>query len=256
VIKELDENIQKYASDKVNARDIVRVANVIANKTITNLEQLNKTAREDPEEFVRKLQKISDKEKEIEGTRKKELNDLLLQIREDADIKLKETIEGLKIAHTTNLKSIVSSLNEEFSKKLIDQQLLEKNNRIDLLNKAIEPLLKAKESYDRHAEKNASKILFLIFFGPIILLFAIYFKIGWSKIEPWTFLLAFLTPITSYLYFALKKKELSIKTIWEDLKENRKTKYYTKHNFDIAQYDSLRKNIEDLKHDRKNKPNR
>jgi hypothetical protein len=256
VIKELDENIQKYASDKVEARDIVRVANVIANKTITNLEQLNKTARENPEEFVRKLQRISDKEKSVEETRKNELKDLLLQIREDADAKLKETIDELKSEHSKNLDLIRTTLQDEFTKKLVDQQMIEKQNQLDTLIKAFEPLQKVKDSYDNHAEKNANWVLFFIIIGPIILVCIIYFKIGWSNIEPWTFLLAFIPTVLSYLYFAIKKKDFSIKSLWEDLKENRQTRYNTKHNFDISQYEESRKNIEDFKREINNIPNR
>ncbi|MHC1733830.1 MAG: hypothetical protein AB9888_17600 [Bacteroidales bacterium] len=256
VIKELDENIQKYASDKVDARDIVRVANVIANKTIINLEQLNKTARENPEEFVRKLQRISDKEKSVEATRKNELKDLLLQIREDADAKLKETIEELKSEHSKNLDLIRTTLQDEFTKKLVDQQMIEKQNQLDTLIKAFEPLQKVKDSYDNYAEKNANWVLFFIIVVPIILVCIIYFKIGWSNIEPWTFLLAFVPSVLSYLYFAIKKKDFSIKSLWEDLKENRQTRYYSKHNFDISQYEESRKNIEDTKREINNIPNR
>ena len=255
VIKELDENIQKYAIDKVEARDIVRVANVIANKTITNLEQLNKIAHENPEEFVKKLQRISDKEKQIEERREEELKVLLLKIREDADAKLKDLIEEVKISHSKNLESIKDSLTEEFSMKLSGQQLIEKNIQLESLEKALDPLDKVKISYDQHSEKNANKILALLVLGPIIIIGAVYFKIGWSKIEPWTFLFAFVPTLIGYGYFALKKKEFSIKTLWEDLKENRKHRYYRKHNFDIGQYESLGQSIEKLKLEIKNLSN-
>ena len=45
IIKELDDNIQKYAKDKIEVGDCVRVANLIANRTITNLEELNNLAK-------------------------------------------------------------------------------------------------------------------------------------------------------------------------------------------------------------------
>lgn len=247
VIKELDENIQKYASDKVEARDIVRIANVIADKTISNLEQLNKTARENPEEFVRKLQSISDNEKRLEENRKKELNDLLLQIREDADAKLKGTIDELKSAHSKDLDSIRTALQDEFTKKIVDQQLIDKKDLLEAINNSFGPLQKVKDSYDNHAEKNANWVLFFLIIVPIIIICGIYFKIGWSKIEPWTFLLVFLPTILSYSYFAINKKELSIKSLWEDLIEIKKARYYKKHNFDLSQYEETKKNIEDLK---------
>jgi hypothetical protein len=255
-IKEMDENIQKYAKDRVESRDIVRIANLIANKTISNLEQLNKTAKENPEEFVKTLQRIANKEKSIEERRKQDVKALLLKIREDSEKKLKETIDEIKSTHVKNLESFKETMISEFSKKLTDQQKEEKSKQLKSLELAFEPLEKIKISYDHHSEKNANLFLFLIFIVPILLICLVYFKIGWIKLEPWTFLFALLPSVVSYIYFAFRKKEIGIKTIWEDLKETRKKQYYKKHDFDIVQFETLKQNIADLKNEIKNLPGR
>lgn len=254
VIKELDENIQKYAKDKIEPRDIVRVANLIANKTISNLEQLNRTANDHPEEFVKDLQRIANKEKIVEEKRINEVKALLLKIREDSEIKLKETIDEIKDSHIKTLESFKESLANEFNKKLSHQEYAEKKDRLDALEKAFSTLDKIKISYDIHSEKSANRYLFLIVFLTIAIICSILFKIGWTKFEPWTFSFALLPFALSYIYFALRKKELSIKALWEDLKESKKKKYYRKHNFDSPEYYSLQKKIENLKTELTNPP--
>ncbi len=253
-IKEMDENIQKYAKDKIESRDIVRVANLIANKTISNLEQLNKTAKENPEEFVKTLQRIANKEKSIEERRKQDIKTLLLRIREDSEKKLKETIEEIKNTHAKSMESFKEELTSEFSKKLIDLQNKEKEKQLKSLETAFEPLEKIKTSYDHHSERSANLFLFLIFIIPTLFICLVYFKIGWTKLEPWTFLFALLPSLVGYIYFAFRKKEFGIKTIWDDLKETRKKQYYRKHNFDIEQYENLKRNIADFKRDLTNLP--
>ena len=249
VIKEMDENIQKYAKDKIESKDIVRVANLIANKTITNLEQLNKTARENPEEFVKALQRIANGEKAIEERRKQDVKFLLLRIREDSEKKLKEAIEEIRNLHAKSLESFKMELASEYSKKLTKQQRIDKEDQLKSLETAFKPLEKVRISYDKHSERSANIYLFLIFIIPTVTICLIYFKVGWEKLESWTFIFVILPSLVGYIYFAFRKKEIGIKTIWEDIIETRKKLYYKKHNFDLDQYENLKNSISTLKQD-------
>jgi hypothetical protein len=84
IIRELDDNIHKYAQDSLTDEQVVRVATRIANKQITNIEALNKLARENKEEFVKRLQKEAEKQKEIEIKRIDQIEKILTEIQIDS----------------------------------------------------------------------------------------------------------------------------------------------------------------------------
>ena len=69
VLKELDDNIYKYAKDNISDEDIVRISNRIVDKQLTDIEveNLNKLAdKENKEDFITKLREESSKQKEKE----------------------------------------------------------------------------------------------------------------------------------------------------------------------------------------------
>lgn len=103
IIRELDDNIQKYAKEKISDKDILFVATRIANKNLLNIEKLNKLAEKDEKAFIKKLQEEADKEREIEEKRTVEFSSFIQKL-EDSGKKLEklkgtyeENIEVLKI---------------------------------------------------------------------------------------------------------------------------------------------------------------
>jgi len=119
VIKELDDNINKYASSDLSAEDVVRVATRIANKQIINIEELNVLAKENKEEFVKKLQKESEKQKEIENKRVAQIESILLELNKEAE----------KVKHKLKKDNNLYSENEILKEKL--KQLEEKERKYD-----------------------------------------------------------------------------------------------------------------------------
>jgi len=66
LLKELDENITKYANQNITDEDIVRVATRITNKQLTDIEEVNDLAKKDNEAFVNRLQEEANKQKKTE----------------------------------------------------------------------------------------------------------------------------------------------------------------------------------------------
>ncbi|MBV6881444.1 hypothetical protein NG800_015915 [Epilithonimonas ginsengisoli] len=66
LLKELDDNISKYAEENISDADIVRVATRITNKQLIDIEEINQLANTNKEEFVKRLQKEADSQKIIE----------------------------------------------------------------------------------------------------------------------------------------------------------------------------------------------
>ena len=95
IIRELDDNIQKYAKDKLSDEQIVRVATRIANKQITNIENLNKLAQEDKEKFVKRLQSEAEKQKKLENKRVEQIEKIVLDLQKESE-ELRNERAGLK----------------------------------------------------------------------------------------------------------------------------------------------------------------
>jgi len=131
VIKELDDNINKYASSDLSAEDVVRVATRIANKQIINIEELNVLAKENKEEFVKKLQKEAEKQKEIENKRVAQIESILVELHKETEkVKQKLKSDNDLTSENETLKDKLKK-SEENERKYDEQvkQLLERDKQ-------------------------------------------------------------------------------------------------------------------------------
>lgn len=80
VLKELDDNIHKYAKDNVSDRDILRVATRITNKQLKDIETLNELAKKDKGEFVARLEEEAERQKRVESQRIAKLEEVFKEI--------------------------------------------------------------------------------------------------------------------------------------------------------------------------------
>ena len=83
ILKELDENLCKYAQDDVSDEDIVRIAKRITNKQLTDIEELNSLAENNKEEFTKRLNEEAEKQKEIESKTVKKLDTVFKAVKNE-----------------------------------------------------------------------------------------------------------------------------------------------------------------------------
>lgn len=162
VLKELDDNIYKYAKDNISDEDIVRISNRIVDKQLTDIEveNINKLAdKENKEEFITKLKEESLKQKDKEE-----------KVSQNIDRVFKSFISQIKKIADTE-KSI------ELKYEHDNKKLVEKDNRIDFLeNKLKKKEEKEKEEYKNGRLKNYRKWSNIILFGLIgVIITFIYF---------------------------------------------------------------------------------
>lgn len=115
IIRELDDNIHKYADKKINDTDIVRIATRITSNQIKNIDELNSLAENNKKEFVKRLQQEADRQKETESKRMKMLDDAVENFK-----KKTSNIEVVKEEYNEDIqskKSQINSLTEANSKK-------------------------------------------------------------------------------------------------------------------------------------------
>lgn len=130
ILKELDDNIRKYKSEKITERDVFLLSTRIANGQIKDLEKINKLAESDTDAFNQRIKEEANKQEKIEQNRAETLEKLvntlqkeILTIRENQkDLKKSYEEKGIKIQGTVNQKE------EEIRKHKAENQQLEREN--------------------------------------------------------------------------------------------------------------------------------
>lgn len=133
IIRELDDNIHKYAEENLEDVDIIRIATRITNNQLKNINELNTLAANKKEEFVKRLKEESEKQKKIEEKRLKKLEEAVETISKKADQFEDAKAEfQKKSADIEKLKSSISNKDDDI-KTLETDLLTEKNKNRHLL---------------------------------------------------------------------------------------------------------------------------
>lgn len=246
LLKELDENIQKYAKDKIDPSDCVRVANLIANRTLTNLEQLNKLAKSNEDDFVMKIKELSEKAKADEIKKEKTRIELIANIHYDFEKKLSDRDTELKKRYQSDLNE-KTKVNETQVKILQNAQL---ENNI----KQLEVLRITKLNCETDSIKITTLVLILI----LCLLIALYLGLGvylnchdWNKLEPITYfigspLLLYIVYFISTILFPNMELTFNPKSIRSALLKRITNSKFKKWKFDMEQFKKLENEINEL----------
>lgn len=135
IIKELDDNIQKYKDASISDRDVYLLSSRIANGQLKDIERLNEMANKDAEMFKQRVREEADKQNKIEiergrrleemvGEFKKSIEDLQQhkkRIDEKKEIQIKEVMDS----QTASLQRIVAEKDKrirELEEENKDQQ--------------------------------------------------------------------------------------------------------------------------------------
>lgn len=122
VLKELDENIYKYAKDTISDEDIVRISNRIVDKQLTDLdvENLNKLAEDNKEDFVLKLREESSKQKSKEEKITQNM-DRMFKLLHSQIKKIVDTEKSIENKYEDDKKELVAK-DEELKKLRKEKQ--------------------------------------------------------------------------------------------------------------------------------------
>lgn len=134
IIRELDDNIKKYAAEKISDNDIVRVATRIANRNLKNIDELNKIANANSEDFVKRLQREADIEREDGEKRMKEFQELIHRlVKKEKEMDEERGVYKSKLLEAkatqsfsiNSTKTNITKLNEEKAKRLkVENELI------------------------------------------------------------------------------------------------------------------------------------
>ncbi len=124
ILRELDDNIHKYASESLSDTDIVRIATRITNKQLDDIDNLNNLANTKKEEFVKRLEEEASKQKKLEEIRIKKLEHILKEFSEKSNEFQKKTkqIENTELNSSKAIEDLKSK-NDDLTEKLIEEKL-------------------------------------------------------------------------------------------------------------------------------------
>lgn len=129
VLRELDDNIHKYAKEEISDTDIVRVATRITNKQLRDIEELNALAEKDRDQFVKRLEAEAAKQKRLEENRIRSLE----KVFEDLAIRTKE-LEKSRKAYEKKSRIFRTTLKErsqaDSKVSLLENKLLQEQNKV------------------------------------------------------------------------------------------------------------------------------
>ncbi|MFN9114733.1 MAG: hypothetical protein ACK5XN_32120, partial [Bacteroidota bacterium] len=175
VIKELEDNIQKYAIDEVSDSDIVLVSSRIVNRQLKNIQELNNLANLDTVSFVDRLKKEAEIQRKEELAQKEGITQLLNALQKESLI-----LKNTEMEYQNKIKSLESEESEKEErrkseiKQLTEKYEKEKSERLRLENKIIE---EKREKYIA-GELRKSKIKIIVILVICILIFL------WSILYP------------------------------------------------------------------------
>lgn len=240
VLKELDQNIQKYALAELGPEDFHRVAQSVADKTLSNLEaeELNRIAKVSPAEFINKLKEYSERF-EIERKKKEAARNAM--------------IDRLKMDWEKQVKEKEEELNKKFSSEIErgkDNLTKEKENRLKEREKEYANFDKIKAALDQKAKKQTDNefwLFVLFYFCLFALLVLIHFIKGWNKIAPLLAYSGFVLLFFNFIYFSITKKTFNPMSFYRNCIIRNKAKIYKESNFDCEYMENLEIEIRNLK---------
>jgi len=130
IIRELDDNIQKYAKERVSDDDVILISTRIVNRQLSDIQRLNDlTRKEDKSDFVNRLKAEAAKQRKTEEEQKIKLEALLSQLRKSVEnAYLAKEIKGNEKNEIKIQKDLFQQQRDEKILSL-EQQLQEERNR-------------------------------------------------------------------------------------------------------------------------------
>jgi hypothetical protein len=137
IIRELDDNIHKYADKKISDSDIIRIATRITSKQLKNVDELNQLAENDKKEFVNRLQIEADKQKDTEAKRLKMVENAVKALHDktsNIEVVEKEYLEKTKEKDSKISILLNTTTNQTNEIELLKNKLLgEQNTKREVL---------------------------------------------------------------------------------------------------------------------------
>lgn len=134
IIKELDDNIQKYRNDQsISDTDIIRLSTRIVNRQIKDVQEINELARKNQVEFADRIKDESRRQELIEMERAQKLDDLMSTLTKSIE-NIKDNQSLMKQKHDERMQQLdlkenkIETENQKLGIEIQELKMKEDNN--------------------------------------------------------------------------------------------------------------------------------
>ncbi len=163
IIKELDENIQKYRDDQdITDKDVVRLSTRIVQRQIEDVQALNELAKKDGAQFAARVKEEALKQEQIETARAKKMDALIQAMRKDIDNlrQNKENLNRKNVEKIAELDAKEKALHEkDVQLSLKEKELTDSNSNLEREKELLKQDGNEKEAKLKAAWKKKNKEL-------------------------------------------------------------------------------------------------
>jgi len=147
IIRELDENIQKYRTDIITDKDIINISSRISNKQLKNINELNNLANQNKDAFVKKLKEEAVIQEKVEEERVLKFDKLYQRFEVQ-----------INTLDKTNLSIKTKEIELDKIKKDVEVEKIATQSKIDVLNEVVEQERKQKKELQKQIRKDKRHI--------------------------------------------------------------------------------------------------
>ncbi|GLB53050.1 hypothetical protein NBRC110019_20900 [Neptunitalea chrysea] len=124
IIKELDDNIHKYASEELSDSDIIRIATRITNNQLKDIKELNDLVKDEKEGFVKRLTIEANKQKLLEEQIASRFEGVIKELskRSDELFESKKIIEGEDNSKNSKIEAL-QNRNNILIEKMVNNKM-------------------------------------------------------------------------------------------------------------------------------------
>lgn len=131
IIKELDENIQKYKSKDISEKDVYLLSVRIANGQIKDIEQINTLATTNRTEFNKRVKEEAERQRIEEDKKARELNNLVNSLLNEIQT-IKEHQQNLRLSYEGRQQELNAEQTqaEQWKKEALERRKKDRENYI------------------------------------------------------------------------------------------------------------------------------
>lgn len=228
LLRHLDEKIGIYAKGIVDPKDIVLLANAVADKTVQNLGRLE-TATGD--NFVAEIQFAARAEEAKQKLRDERTKNILVEKSKESEQRIEQIKTDLVQRSQSDLEDVAERLTSVHGRELLRRELQSCKSILKDKKEQKERLEDLEARYSKDATQSANmRSVSVAVLVPVFAILALI-RFGWNVLEPYTFILGLVVLSVAFVLFISAKIDFSYQGLRDHLASKRKKRLFEKYGF-------------------------
>lgn len=243
LLRHLDEKIGIYAKGVVDPKDIVLLANAVADKTVQNLGRLE-TATGD--NFVAEIQFAARAEEAKQKLRDERTKNLLVEKSKESEQRIEQIKTDLVQRSQSDLEEVAERLTSVHDRELLRRELQSCRSALKDKKEQKERLEDLESRYSDDATQRANRVsVSVAALVPVLAIWALI-KFGWNVLEPYTFIVGLVVISVGFFLFIFAKIDFSYQGLRDLVASKRKERLFEKYGFSEIELNGVSRQVDTL----------